>query len=150
MTAVHPDVSAPLRPGTTILVRPWVDPVVDEHPLSMPVLSLDAELYWLPAIGPTAYLCARRLVGMTGRALVAEPAEVELDRLAASLGVGTRGVEGHNAPIVRTIKRLCRFGFAVLDAQGLAVRCVWPPLTERQIDRLPESLVGPYRRRIAP
>ena len=44
----------------TIVVVPWVDPVVDEAGAS--VFSRYVEMYWLPVLGPSALWMMRRIV----------------------------------------------------------------------------------------
>lgn len=128
--------------GPTLTVHRWVDPMVETHPRAMPARSDAAEFYWLPLIGPTSLLCARRLVSWLEQDA---PIVVGLDVLAQMLGVTNAG---KHSVLPRTLNRLCGFGLArwrVLDAE-LDVRTVWAPLTERQVARLPELLVAMYRR----
>jgi hypothetical protein len=64
-----------------------------------------------------------------------------VERLARGLGLGSAG--GRNCPMRRTLARLVDFRLAEIDEDRdvLAVRTVIPPLTARQIARLPEHLV---------
>ena len=54
------------------------------------------------------------------------------------LGLGMKG--GKHGPFWRSIERACRFGAAQRSGQALAVRKKLPPLTSRQIERLPPHL----------
>lgn len=101
--------------------------------------SVYVETYWLAILGPSCVLAARRLVSW----LEAESSgfEISLAALAGSLGLGT-GV-GRHAPIVRTLGRLADFGIArVTDTY--AVRAMFPPLSARQIARLPDHLADAH------
>ena len=66
------------------------------------------ETYWLPVLGPSAVLAARRLADLLDR----HPAGVSLDlvELGASLGVGTG--TGRHTQINRTLNRLVDFHLA--------------------------------------
>ena len=101
--------------------------------------SAYAETYWLPILGPSCLLIARRLVSW----LEAEPDGFEISKtaLASSLGLGT-GV-GRSAPIVRTLARLADFGLAHVD-DSYAVRAMFPALSARQITRLPDHLAAAH------
>ena len=135
----------------TLAVHRWTDPLVDTHPRSMPVRSDEAELYWLPLIGPTQLLCARRLVMWLDRD---SSIIVGLGPLTAMLGLHDRC--GRNAPLPKAFNRLVRFKLAKWlpsttgGAFDLALRCTWAPLSERQIDRLPELLAATYRAALVP
>lgn len=131
--------------GPTLSVRPWVDKVVEDHPRSMFALSDEAELYWLPFVGPTALLCGRRLVAW----LDESPAiVVGIEALGSMLGVRAGG---KNSCLPRALDRLCRFNLArwqVGDSDvELLIRRTWGPLTERQVARLPAMLAALYRAR---
>lgn len=136
----------PFAPLGTLVVRRWDDAVVDSHPMSMPARSDAAETYWLPIIGPTSLLCARRLVSWLDKET---SIVVGLDVLAGMLGLGVQTGRGRSAPLPRSLNRLCAFGLAQWvaagDALDLRVRRTWAPLTQVQIRRLPEALALAYR-----
>ena len=94
------------------------------------------EIFWLPMIGPSCTLAARRLPAW----LDAEPAgfKVSVSCLASSLGLGS--ALGRNAPVNRTLGRLVEFGIARIDGKAFAVRRLFPPLAARQITRIPDHL----------
>jgi hypothetical protein len=145
-------VTATIAPPSlrTLVVRRWDDDVVDSHPQAMSARSVAAETYWLPIIGPTTLLCARRLVSWLD---AEETVVVGLDVLAAMLGVGLRsladagGRMGRSAPLPSALRRLCHYGLAHRSdtSPDLWVRRIWAPLTEAQVRRLPESLALTYR-----
>lgn len=129
---------------TALVVRPLVDPLVDPHPLGMSPLSLEAETFYAPRLGPSSLLLARRLV-MFLRPSRPE-ALVPLDQLGPMVGLGT-GVRQHSL-LNRTLIRL--EGFDLIrreDPAGLVllVRTRWAPLTERQVNRLPAILQPAWR-----
>jgi hypothetical protein len=101
--------------------------------------SVYVETYWLPILGPSCVFAARRLAAW----LQAEPDgfEISLAALATSLGLGS-GV-GRHAPIVRTLTRLVDFGLANVS-DTYAVRKMFPPLSARQIMRLPDHLAAAH------
>jgi hypothetical protein len=101
--------------------------------------SVYVETYWLPILGPSCVLAARRLAAW----LQAEPSgfEISIAALASSLGLGS-GV-GRHAPIVRTLTRLVDFGLANIS-DTYSVRVMFPPLSARQIVRLPDHLVAAH------
>ena len=101
--------------------------------------SVYVETYWLPVLGPSCVLIARRLVSW----LEAEPDgfDISMTALAGSLGLGA-GV-GRHAPIVRTLARLADFGLAHIG-DSYAVRAMFPRLSARQIARLPDHLAAAH------
>lgn len=95
--------------------------------------SAYVEHFWLGTLGPstTWFLryCAGELDGTDGAA-------VELNEVAARLGIGHRG--GASSPMNRAVVRACRFRAARPAGPGtLAVRRRLPTLNRRQIQRLP-------------
>lgn len=121
-----------------LLVVRWDDNVVEA--LGYPVRSDYAEMYWLPVIGPSALWMLRRLSGLHG-------VEVGVATLARELGLGL-GI-GRHTPVVRTAARLITFGMADVvprsDGDYLGVRLAVPPLTRRQLERLPDHLQTRHR-----
>lgn len=152
----------PTRPapaiGARALPRPPLAPVVPPAPSGLPALtgtesdelylipweiesdaktghdprSAYVEHFWLGTLGPstTWFLryCAAQLDGADG-------ASVELNEVAARLGIGHRG--GASSPMSRAVVRACRFRAARPAGPGtLAVRRRLPTLNRRQIQRL--------------
>ena len=91
--------------------------------------GLYVEQFWLPIIGPSALLAWWRLRSLLD---LAGPSGLIVDcaELAARLGLGHAC--GRNAPIVRTLARLCRFGFARIAHDCLEVRAIAPTLDATQ------------------
>ena len=94
------------------------------------------ERYWLSILGPSCLLLLRRLAAELER----QPDGFTIDTMqwAAELGLGMRG--GRNGPFWRSVERACRFGAAQRNGDRLAVRRRLPPLSSRQVQRLPEAL----------
>lgn len=117
-----------------VLLRPWVDPVVDA--LGYPARSLYVEACWLPVLGPTATWLYRRL----GPLVEAVDGGVELDlvELAGCLGLGT-SLSRHSR-LAKALARLCQFEVLRGDGRELQVRRALAPLTQRQLSRLPEAV----------
>lgn len=101
--------------------------------------SVYVETFWLPILGPTCVLLARRL----GVWLAAtDGIQVDLDVLAREMGLGPAG--GTSSPIVRSLDRLCGWGFARNAGDYLAIQPVAPFLSVKQVVRLPEHLQGQH------
>ena len=117
-----------------LTVRAWVDPAVDAH--GIPAFSLDAELFWLPLIGPTSLLLGRRLVLWLGQN--DGPVMVSPDVVGAMLGVSP-------AICRRSLDRLRDFRLLRQIDDTVWIRRMWGRLTERQVDGLPELLRASWR-----
>ena len=113
------------------------DQVIDQ--LGHDSRSSYVETYWLPILGPSAILAARRL----GEWLESSPdgIEISLEQFGRSLGLG--GV-GRNSPTVRTLTRLVDFNMATIGGEVYQVRRVFPPLAARHLDRLPGYLAAQH------
>lgn len=139
--AAHPDTvgggsgrKQPNFPADSLRVTPLVDPVLDR--LGHDPRSNYVERYWLPILGPSCLLLIRKL-----SAELEQQPEGFLLRTAEwaqEMGVGMKG--GRNGPLWRAVERGCRFGAAQRNGELLAVRRRLPPLTARQVDRLPQQL----------
>src|SRR5690606_17111874 len=116
-------------------VEPWDDPVVDH--LGHDPRSAYVEHFWLPILGPSTTLLLRRLAGVLDQQ--PEGTEVDLAVTAKALGLGTQG--GKRSAFLRALDRSTQFGLAQqLGSTRLAVRRRVPPLTQRQVVRLPKAL----------
>jgi hypothetical protein len=119
----------------SIRVVAWPDPVVDQ--VGYDPRTMYVERFWLGILGPSATWLLRHLANR----LDAAPAGYDLDlaECALSLGLGRR--PGATAAFPRTVARCCQFGTARFHGpHTLAVRRMLPPLTKRQIARLPRTL----------
>lgn len=145
MSRVHPSASPPVAeadepPPTSITVTVWPDPVIDlrgHDPRGRYV-----ERFWLPTLGPSATWLLRRLAdGLDG---APEGFRLDLDRTAAALGLANK--TGRQGPFGRAFLRLAQFGLAREAGAGrLEVRRRVPPLTRRQVERLPAPLPDEHR-----
>jgi hypothetical protein len=129
------------RVGRTLDVRPWPDPVLDT--LGHDPRSAYVEEFWLGILGPTTTWLLRRLVAVLEEH--PEGTTVPLTELSRILGLGRRA--SRNGPLDRCIERAVYFEVARMDEDGaLAVRRRLPPLTRRQVVRLPSSLQLAHQR----
>ena len=116
-------------------VRAWRDERVEA--IGYGPSSEYVETFWLTMLGPSCVFVLRRF----GWWLELQPDgfEVPMEDLARTVGLGA-GV-GRRAPIVRTLARLIEFKLALIDGPHYAVRVALPPLTPRQVVRLPGFLI---------
>jgi hypothetical protein len=115
-----------------LLVRPWADPVVDA--VGHDPRSTYVERFYLGILGPSTTFFLRHLVERFDAA--PDGYELSLADCAAALGLGRLRTAGAAFP--RTVARSCQFGAARLAGAGvLEVRRRLPPLTVRQVRRLP-------------
>lgn len=102
-----------------------------------PVSGGYVETHWLPVVGPTAFVVARRLY-LIG--IVAGYGEV-VSHLSEVLG---RMCGVHQRPLANGVGRLNMFGLAhwitLGDPPLLSMRSTWPPLPRRHLDRFSDFL----------
>ena len=93
------------------------------------------EQCWSAVVGPSSTLLLRR---MTVLWLAQVPAQIGASELSQSLGLGV-GV-GERSRLANTLNRLVQFGLAkqAPDGAGLDLYRHVAPLTERQLDRVPQ------------
>lgn len=123
---VEPDPTPPRgidRTSTTVAVLVDMNGPLAWHEVKGPYV----EHAWLPIVGPTALLLARRLYETLGRGSV----ELDVAELAADIGVGKSRLLGAFA-------RLERFGLARVEGRIVILRGVWPDA--------PANLARPRRR----
>ncbi len=119
---------------TVLTVSDWRDPVID--PIGHDPRSAYVERFWLPVLGPSTVWLLRRLASLLEHSRGV--AVIETAQLARELGIGER--IGPSAPFCRTVKRCVDFQMARWEEPALAVRRRLPPLAQRQLRRLPDSL----------
>src|SRR5690606_30140812 len=113
---------------THLLVRPCVDPVVDE--VGRDPRSGYVHQFWLCSLGPSTTWLMRHLAA----GLEAEPDGFCLDLAVAArtLGLGRR--RGRNSPFARALERSRQFGLTRdLGGGQLAARRRLPPLSRNQV-----------------
>jgi hypothetical protein len=119
----------------TLFIAPWSDPVVDQ--LGHDPRTVYVERFWLGILGPSATWLLRLLADRLDAA--PDGFELNLAECATALGLGRR--PGANGTFPRTIARCCQFNVArFLGPTTLQVRRKLPPLSRRQVARLPGSL----------
>lgn len=124
----EPEASAP----GSVTVRAWWDPGLAER--GFEPRSSYAERYWLGVLGPSALFLMRRLA----RGLEEHPAGFRIQLADTARAIGLGGGTGRQSPISRTIDRCCMFGaMRRTGPDQLEVRTHLPPLTRRQLERLP-------------
>lgn len=127
-------------PAAVLPILPWPDPVIDA--LGHDPRSLYVERFWLGILGPSTTWLVRHLA--TGLDASPEGFDLDLAQTAQALGLGSKG--GKHSPFMRALARCCQFDVADARPDGaLAVRRKLPPLTRRQVMRLPEELIGAHQ-----
>ena len=119
---------------TTATIRPWVDPVVDEH--GHDPRSAYVEHFWLGVIGPTATWLMRRFVA----GFDSEPDGYRLDLEHTATAMGLSLGRGMASPFARAVQRCVMFGVVHPLSDGFAVRRRLPPIAQRHLNRLPDDL----------
>jgi hypothetical protein len=118
----------------TIRILPLPDAVVDTlgHDPRAPY----PERFWLPTLGPTAFLLMRYIAHRFDRA--PDGFTLDLGETSRCLGLGER--YGRNSPMARSLGRMIQFDLATqCDGPALAVRRSVPPINRRHVRRLPPS-----------
>jgi hypothetical protein len=128
--------------ATQLAIAPWPDPVIDRigHDPRSPYV----ERFWLSILGPSTTFLLRHLA--TQLEVEPEGFVLDLSTTARAMGLGDRTKVGKQSPFLRALSRTCHFGLARLVDDVLVVRRRVPPLTSRQVERLPESLRLDHRR----
>ncbi len=122
-------------PTPTLVVAPWPDAVIDS--LGHDPRSAYVERFWLGILGPSTTWLLRRLADGLDRQ--PQGFTLDLEATALALGLGSRG--GRHSPFMRALARCCRFELAEARPGGvLAVRRRVPPLSRRQVQRLPDAV----------
>lgn len=143
MTTIKPKSVNTMAP--TLEIEAWHDPVVAS--MGHDPRSDYAQTFWLPILGPSAMAIARKLMEHIDRH--PDGHELVVGELAGAVGLGSRssnGAPGRNSRIVSTLLRLHHFGLAEHHPRPgrsdlYRVRVVWPPLTVRQAERLPDHVL---------
>jgi len=125
---------SPQPPAPSIIIRPWLDPVVDND--GFDPRSRYVEVFWLGVLGPTATWLVRRLVAGLERS----PEGYELDLEATAREMGLSYSTGRSSPFSKALQRCVMFGLAHAIDGGLAVRRRIPPISFRHLRRMPDSV----------
>lgn len=125
----------------TLWIRPWPDNVIDS--LGLDPRSSYVEKFWLSVLGPSTTWLLRRLVA--GLEHQPDGYPISLADTARSLGLSDSGAR--SSPFVRAVSRTIKFELATPEGPDvLAVRRKVPPLSQRQVDRMPPTLQAAHRR----
>jgi hypothetical protein len=121
-------------PFDSLIVLPWPDPVVEAvgHDPRSPYV----EHFWLGVLGPSTTLLLRRLAARFDT----DPDGFELDLSETAGALGLSATSGRHSPFARTLQRCVQFGLAQPHSRGLSVRRKIPPLSQRQLGRLPAGV----------
>ncbi|WP_420453035.1 hypothetical protein [Ilumatobacter sp.] len=122
-------------PGSTVTIRPWIDPVVDES--GHDPRSLYVERFWLGVLGPTATWLVRRLVA----GFETSPDGYDLDLAATARAMGLSYSPGRSSPFSKAVQRCTMFGLAHSTSDGLAIRRRIPTVAHRHLRRMPDAVV---------
>jgi hypothetical protein len=128
--------SAPAMPlpFDSLIIFPWNDPVVDAvgHDPRSPYV----EHFWLGILGPSTTWLLRRVAATFDQC----PDGFELDLHETAGALGLSATAGRHSPFARALQRCVQFGLAQPHSRGLAVRRKLPPLSQRQLGRLPAGV----------
>lgn len=119
----------------TLCFTPVDHPDVRVQRIGFDLTDPYVEQCWSAVVGPSSTLLLRRLPALW---VARVPAEISASELSQSLGLGA-GV-GEHSRLVNTVERLARFRLArpAPHGAGLDVFCQVPPLSPRQLARVPE------------
>lgn len=120
--------------ATGLHVVPWRDPIVER--IGFDACGDYVELFWLPILGPTATWMLRRLAVI----VVLHPEGCGLDSGAMSRSFGLGSDTRPKSSFTKSLERLVIFGLARVDQGCLGIRTVVPPVTFKNLARLPEHL----------
>ena len=118
----------------SLVVIPWHDEVVDR--IGHDPRSSYVETFWLNVLGPTTTWLIRRMV--TGLDRYPGGYELDLEQTASALGLTF--TPGASNPFARSMNRLVLFGAGQPVSGGIAIRRRLPPVSARQLQRMPEYL----------
>jgi hypothetical protein len=135
-----------------LVERPEVDPVtLAIVPWDDPVFALRGhdprdhyvERFWLPILGPSTTWLLRRFA----RGFDEMPGGFRVDLADTSRALGLGEGTGRHSMISRSVDRACQFGMAQRHGiDRVAVRTHMPPLSQRQLKRLPLALQHAHER----
>ena len=125
----------------TLAIVPWDDPVFalrGHDPRDHYV-----ERFWLPILGPSTTWLLRRFA----RGFEEKPGGFRIDLADTSRALGLGEGTGRHSMISRSVDRACQFGMAQRHGvDRVAVRTHLPPLSQRQLKRLPLALQHAHQR----
>lgn len=120
--------------STTVMIRPWVDPLVDET--GHDPRSLYVETFWLGVLGPTATWVMRRLTA----GLVDHEDGYRIDLATTARAMGLAFTPGRSSPFSKALQRCTMFGLAHQTSDGFAIRRRVPTVAHRHLRRMPDAV----------
>ena len=122
-------------------VVPWHDGERDH--LGYDPRSDYVERFWLGLLGPSTTWLVRRFA----RGLREHPNGFRVDLVETGRALGLGDSISRNSSLQRSLLRACQFGIAErVSERRIAVRMAIPPLSKRQLERLPESVRSAHDR----
>ncbi|NLA36944.1 MAG: hypothetical protein GX868_14835 [Actinobacteria bacterium] len=95
------------------------------------------ERFWLGLLGPSTTWLVRRFA----RGLREHPNGFRVDLVETGRALGLGDSISRNSSLQRSLLRACQFGvFERVSERRVAVRTAIPPLSKRQLERLPETV----------
>lgn len=95
------------------------------------------ERFWLGLLGPSTTWLVRRFA----RGLREHPNGFRVDLVETGRALGLGDSISRNSSLQRSLLRACQFGIAErISDRRIAVRTAIPPLSKRQLERLPETV----------
>ncbi len=138
------ELPTPLPDPITLAVVSWDDPVLEQR--GHDPRSDYVERFWLPILGPSTTWLLRRFA----RGFEEFPGGFRVDLADTSRALGLGEGTGRNSMITRSVERACQFGMTQRHGlDRLSVRTHLPPLTQRQLGRLPLALQQSHERLVA-
>ena len=122
------------NPHEQLTVTAWRDPVVER--VGHDACGDYVEAFWISTLGPTATWLLRRLAVVVSHS--PDGFVVDLGELATAVGLGSDA--SRTSTLRKAMHRLVLFGLAHHTGDGLAIRTVVPPLSMKQLSRLPQHL----------
>jgi hypothetical protein len=121
--------------ATELQITPWHDPVLDA--VGHDLRSAYVERFWLPILGPSTLLLARRIAA--GFEVHPGGFALGLEETAAAMGLSLR--DGANGPFYRAVARTVQFHITrPAGPAALTARPRVQQLSHRQLARLPVGL----------
>ena len=127
--------------GASLRILHWRDPILDSHGFG--VDSEYAELFWLPTLGPSVLWLLRRVATF----LISNNDSVAIESELLGAMLGLKFGKARDSLIEKTIRRCIYFSVArPTGSDSIAFKTSLGPLSQRQLERLPEPLRALHER----
>lgn len=118
-----------------VALKALKDPIIDT--LGYDPNDEYCERFWLPILGPTAFLLLKRII--IALELSPEGFHLNIGESSQALGLGLR--IGKNSPVMKSLNRYCVLGLGKHNGgASYVIRRSLPPLSNRQIRMFPDFL----------